>query len=107
MEDTLVPRVGEASSRATGALVGDAVKIAKEVSKVPCKATGTASKEAKVVEVGCGTIVAMDQAASGVHGAPSDASDGHGGNVEEVIVPPTSKGKALRRHCSKVTKERR
>lgn len=56
------------------------------------------------MEVGCGTITVVDYTASGVRGAPSEASDGHSGNVEKVIAPPIRRGKSLRRHHLRVMK---
>lgn len=46
--------------------------MVEEVSEVPHKAMRITSE---VVEVGCGTIMAVDQATSRVHGASSEASD--------------------------------
>lgn len=55
-----------------------------------------------MVEVGCGTIATMDQDAGRVCRAPSMASDGHNGNVEEITEPLVKRGRALRRYLSKV-----
>lgn len=63
--------VGEAAE-----IIGEATRIADEVTwmievtpKAPHEDAGIANKDAEKVEVGYGTIMAMDQATSRVHGA--------------------------------------
>lgn len=80
--------------------------MVEEILEVPRKAIETTGKAAKMAEMGCGTIMAMDQATSEVCGASSEASDDHIGNVQEVTMLPTMKDKALRRHRPKVMKEK-
>lgn len=93
--ETPLPGIGEAFSGVVGGLVGEAVETTmetvatvdeaartiEEALKVPRQATEIVGEVAKM-EVGYGTISAMDQAASGVHRTPSEASDGC--NVVEV-----------------------
>lgn len=64
-------------------MASEAVGMAERAPKTLQKATRTIDEAAKMVEVGYGTIAAMDQAFNEVHKVPSEASDDHSKNVEE------------------------
>lgn len=79
----------QASSKTIGISINKAVKTAREAIttaseaarmaekalKTPHKVMDTGDEANEIVEVGCSTITAMDQATSRVHGALSKASD--------------------------------
>lgn len=77
----------------TTVVASKATKKAEKISKAPCKVMDTAGKVAKIVEIGYGTIVAMDLATSKIHGPPNKASDGHSGNVGRAAALPARKGR--------------
>lgn len=52
-----------------------------------------------------GTIIVVDQATRGVHGAPIEAIDGHSGRTERIATQLMRKDRASRQLCSKVNKE--
>lgn len=91
----------------TATAIGEATRIVEEASEVPYRAMETTDKAVEMVKLGCGTIAIVDQAMNKVCGAPSEASDGHSGNVEGATMLPARKGKASRRHHLKVMKVRR
>lgn len=121
LEEAPIPRVGEASSQVINTLVGEVVKVAMETAAIagevvkmadealeaPHRVVETADEAAKMVEVGYGIITTIDQATSGVHGAPNEASDSHSSHVVEVTMLPARKDRASRRHYPKVMKARR
>lgn len=81
--------------------------MASKVAEIPREVTEAIGELAKVVEAGCGTVMAVDQAINRVLGALSKASNDHSGNVEEAIEPLTKSGKALRWYHPKVAEARR
>lgn len=83
-----------------------ATRMVKKALKIPHKIAKTFGMAAEMVEVGCTTIMVIDQATSGVHKALSEASDSHSRNVEEVAVLSIWKGKAPMRYHPKVMKVR-
>lgn len=76
----------------------EAARMAQKTPKAPRKAMKTINKATEMVDIGYGTIMAMDWATGGIHETLSEASDGHSGNVERVTILPIRKCKASRRH---------
>lgn len=74
--------MGKASSRGTGASIGEAtemvgeivavadeaVRVAKGILDTPHEVVGTVGEAARILVIGCGTIMAMDRAISKVRG---------------------------------------
>lgn len=85
-------------------IANEVARMIKEAPQAPHKDARVASEDVEMVEAGYGTIVAMDQATSGVHWAPSKASNDHSGNVEDGTGLPMSKGMATRKFRPKIMK---
>lgn len=82
-------------------------EITRESLEVPSKGAKFAGEVAEVAEIGYGMIVTIDQTASGVHGALSEASDGQYENAKGIFTSPIRKGKAAKKFHSKMMKVRR
>lgn len=116
---TSAPRMGKASSRATGALASEALEMAIEDTgaagevaemargalETPCEVVETVDKAIEILVADHSTIAIIYQAMSGVHGALSKDSDGHNGHTKRVATLPMRKDRTSRRHCPKVRKE--
>lgn len=84
-------------------VVGDVVRALEDALEVLDRAAKIAGVVIEMVEVICGTIMAMDLTTSRARRAPSDASNGYSGNVEKISALP-SRGKSSRRHHLRVMK---
>lgn len=83
-------------------VVNEAAMMAKKTSEAPHKVADITGKATRMVEIGYDTIMTMDQAASRVHDALSEASNNHSRNVEEVTSLFVRMGKCSRRFRLKV-----
>lgn len=68
----------------------EAMEVAKDALAVPREATETINEVTKMVEMGRGVVVAMNQATCGVYEVLNEASNGHDGDMEIVTTPSTS-----------------
>lgn len=75
-----------------------ATRVTAETLKTPHEGARATSEDVEMMEADYGMVMTMDQVINGVFGTPSNASNGHSKNVEDVAGSSMRKGKAPRNY---------
>lgn len=87
-------------------MADEATEIAKEALEVPDASAKSVDEVAKMVEIGCGTIMTDVHASSWIREALSEASNDHNENAKDVAKSPSRRARLPRGSTQKVMKVR-